>query len=213
MAGGTGIDIQEPAAATAEAAAPLLEKTTYWEGCPGCAAERRKAENPGIPYMLFFHIWIIILVSCLPISFIYPFLYFMAYTIEVCRLEHQAIGMSLDSTSWAMGLIIGSVIGGYLAQPAEKYPKLFPGNSLFGRGVSVILYQTFIYPNIEKFLGPINTSRVAAVLSMILVFTYPPMTHLPRPWLQIVLNVVSVLKSNFVVFMGTKASTCFLLSR
>jgi MFS family permease len=56
-----------------------------------------------------------------------------AYTTEVCRPEHQAIGLSLDSTSWAMGLIIGSVIGGYLAQPTEKYPKLFPGNSLFGR--------------------------------------------------------------------------------
>nr|BAG89474.1 unnamed protein product [Oryza sativa Japonica Group] len=223
-----------------------------------------------------------------------------------------------------MGLIIGSVIGGYLAQPTEKYPKLFPGNSLFGRypyllpslcisvfcfiifiscmwlpetlhdlkvhkkddgpiespvahfakseelleqhitptinknlfknwplmssiilyciicfddmayteifslwsesdkkygglsfspedvgqvlaisGVSVMLYQTFIYPNIEKILGPINTSRVAAVLSMVLLFTYSPMTHLPRPWVQIVLNIVSVLKSNLVVTIVT----------
>ncbi|KAF0909097.1 hypothetical protein E2562_031353 [Oryza meyeriana var. granulata] len=399
MAGSSEIDIEEEVAA----AAPLLEKTTNLEGCPGCAAERRKAENPGIPYLQFFHIWIIILVSCLPISFIYPFLYFMirdvhvaktiedigfyggfvgasymvgraltstvwgmvadrigrkpvivfgifftvvfntlfglskhywmaittrflvgslngllgpirAYTMEVCRPEHQAIGLSLDSTSWAIGLIIGPVIGGYLAQPAEKYPKLFPGNSLFGRfpyllpslcisvfcfiiliscmwlpetlhdhrvhtkekdqaigsafahfakpeelveqhispitnkslfknwplmssiilyciicfddmayteifslwsesdrkygglsfspedvgqvlaisGASVMFYQTFIYPNIEKILGPITTSRVAAVLSMVSLFTYPPMTHLPRPWLQIVLNIVSV---------------------
>ncbi|OEL14844.1 Protein ZINC INDUCED FACILITATOR-LIKE 1 [Dichanthelium oligosanthes] len=37
------------------------------------------------------------------------------------------------STAWAMGLIIGPAIGGYLAQPTEKYPKLFPANSLFER--------------------------------------------------------------------------------
>jgi hypothetical protein len=34
---------------------------------------------------------------------------------------------------------------------------------------------------------------------MVLLFTYSPMTHLPRPWVQIVLNIVSVLKSNLVV--------------
>uniref|UniRef100_A0A0E0DS23 Major facilitator superfamily (MFS) profile domain-containing protein n=1 Tax=Oryza meridionalis TaxID=40149 RepID=A0A0E0DS23_9ORYZ len=325
MAGGSEFDIQEAAASAsataAAAAAPLLEKKiTYWEGCPGCAVERRKAENPGVPYLQFFHIWIIILVSCLPITFIYPFLYFMirdlhvaktiedigfyggfvgasymlgraltstiwgmvadrigrkpAYTTEVCRPEHQAIGLSLDSTSWAMGLIIGSVIGGYLAQetlhdlkvhkkddgPIESpvahfakseelleqhstptinknlfknwplmssiilyciicfddmaYTEIFSlwsesdkkygglsfspedvGQVLAISGVSVMLYQTFIYPNIEKILGPINTSRVAAVLSMVLLFTYSPMTHLPRPWVQIVLNIVSVLKN------------------
>uniref|UniRef100_A0A0E0DS30 Major facilitator superfamily (MFS) profile domain-containing protein n=1 Tax=Oryza meridionalis TaxID=40149 RepID=A0A0E0DS30_9ORYZ len=114
MAGGSEFDIQEAAASAsataAAAAAPLLEKKiTYWEGCPGCAVERRKAENPGVPYLQFFHIWIIILVS-------YRIGRKPAYTTEVCRPEHQAIGLSLDSTSWAMGLIIGSVIGGYLAQ-------------------------------------------------------------------------------------------------
>uniref|UniRef100_A0A0E0DS26 Major facilitator superfamily (MFS) profile domain-containing protein n=1 Tax=Oryza meridionalis TaxID=40149 RepID=A0A0E0DS26_9ORYZ len=272
MAGGSEFDIQEAAASAsataAAAAAPLLEKKiTYWEGCPGCAVERRKAENPGVPYLQFFHIWIIILVS-------YRIGRKPAYTTEVCRPEHQAIGLSLDSTSWAMGLIIGSVIGGYLAQetlhdlkvhkkddgPIESpvahfakseelleqhstptinknlfknwplmssiilyciicfddmaYTEIFSlwsesdkkygglsfspedvGQVLAISGVSVMLYQTFIYPNIEKILGPINTSRVAAVLSMVLLFTYSPMTHLPRPWVQIVLNIVSVLKN------------------
>uniref|UniRef100_A0A0D3GMZ3 Major facilitator superfamily (MFS) profile domain-containing protein n=1 Tax=Oryza barthii TaxID=65489 RepID=A0A0D3GMZ3_9ORYZ len=298
MAGGSEFDIQEAAASASASAsaAPLLEKKiTYWEGCPGCAVERRKAENPGVPYLQFFHIWIIILVSCLPITFIYPFLYFMirdlhvaktiedigfyggfvgasymlgraltstiwgmvadrigrkpvivfgifftlvfntmfglsthywmaittrflvgslngllgpirAYTIEVCRPEHQAIGLSLDSTSWAMGLIIGSVIGGYLAQVPVLITFFMYIGLLFyylyklhvAAGVSVMVYQTFIYPNIEKNLGPINTSRVAAVLSMVLLFTYSPMTHLPRHWLQIVLNIVSVLKVTIV---------------
>jgi hypothetical protein len=49
-----------------EATTPLLvgKPKVYFNGCPGCANDRRKAENPGIPYGQFFHIWIIILVSC-----------------------------------------------------------------------------------------------------------------------------------------------------
>ncbi|KAL6905680.1 hypothetical protein ACP4OV_003281 [Aristida adscensionis] len=395
------------------AAAPLLGKTKrelYVDGCPGCAVDRRKAENPGIPYKLFLHIWIIILVSCLPISSMLPFLYFMvrylniakrvedigfyagfigasymfgraatsmiwgmvadrigrkpvivitilstivfntlfglsvhywmalatrfllgflngllgpirAYAVEVCRPEHQSMGLSLVSTSWAIALIIGPAIGGYLAQPTEKYPKLFPANSLFGRfpyflpclcisvfcsivlisciwlpetmhvhkldkredqatkslvahladseesdeqyncssnrnlfknwpfmssiilfcivqfedmaygeifclwaesdkkygglgfsskdvgqiltitGASIVLYQTFIFPHITKLLGPIKTSRIAAILSMVLLYAYPPMTHLSKAWLSIILSIASSLKNNFVVTM------------
>uniref|UniRef100_A0A0E0DS29 Major facilitator superfamily (MFS) profile domain-containing protein n=1 Tax=Oryza meridionalis TaxID=40149 RepID=A0A0E0DS29_9ORYZ len=258
MAGGSEFDIQEAAASAsataAAAAAPLLEKKiTYWEGCPGCAVERRKAENPGVPYLQFFHIWIIILVSCLPITFIYPFLYFMAYTTEVCRPEHQAIGLSLETLhdlkvhkkddgpiespvahfakseelleqhstptinknlfkNWPLmsSIILYCIICfddmayteifSLWSESDKKYGGLSfspedVGQVLAISGVSVMLYQTFIYPNIEKILGPINTSRVAAVLSMVLLFTYSPMTHLPRPWVQIVLNIVSVLKN------------------
>ncbi|CAN6357518.1 unnamed protein product [Urochloa humidicola] len=185
-----------------------------------------------------------------------------AYAVEVCRTEHQAIGLSLVSTAWAIGLIIGPAIGGYLAQPAEKYPKLFHANSIFGRfpyllpclcvsifcfvilmsciflpifslwaesgkkfgglsfssedvgqvlvvaGVSILLYQTFIYPHFVKVHGPINTSRVATILSGVLLFTYPPMTHLSGLWLSIAVNIASALKSIFVV---TVVTCCFIL--
>ncbi|CAL4911763.1 unnamed protein product [Urochloa decumbens] len=391
-----------------EAARPLLEEKpdVYFDGCPGCAMDRRKAENPGIPYGLFFHMWIINLVTCLPVSSLFPFLYFMirdlgiakrvedigfyagfvgasymlgraltsifwgiladrigrkpiivittfsslvfntlfglsmnywmaistrfllgflngslgtirAYAVEVSRPEHHTIGLSLVNTSWAIALIIGPAIGGYLAQPTEKFPNLFSADSLFGRfpyflpclfisiicfivlisyiwlpetlhthkvhkkkddqcreslitylsdskefdkqcststknkglltnwplmssivlycitcfddmayseifslwaesdkkygglsfssedvgnvlvvtGASILLYQTFIYPHIVKVLGLINSSRVATILSMVLLFTYPPMANLSRPWLSIVINIASMLKS------------------
>ncbi|KAI5001411.1 hypothetical protein ZWY2020_026061 [Hordeum vulgare] len=403
-----------------EAAAPLLEwqAAVYHEGCPGCGVERRKALNPGIPYKQFFHIWIIILVSCLPISSLFPFLYFMiqdlhiagtvedvgfyagfvgasymlgraltstawgvvadrigrkpvivfgifstilfntlfglsvhywmaistrflvgllngligpisAYAVEVCRPEHHATALSHVTMAWAIGLIIGPTIGGYLAQPVEKYPKLFPVDSLFGRfpyflpclcisifcfvvlisciwlpetmhnhktngkghrvseslsphfsnsdelvehtitsatktnilknwplmssiilycvvcfddmaytevfslwaesdkmhgglsfssedvgqvlaisGASILVYQTFLYPRVVRVLGPINTSRAAASLSMVLMFTYAPITHLSRPWSSIAVNIASVLKCNFVI---TIATSCLIL--
>ncbi|KAF0907259.1 hypothetical protein E2562_015762, partial [Oryza meyeriana var. granulata] len=41
------------------------------------------------------------------------------------------------------------------------------------------------------------------ILSMILLFSYPPMTYLSRPWLSIVVNIASVLKNNSVVTIIT----------
>uniref|UniRef100_A0A0E0BNJ4 Major facilitator superfamily (MFS) profile domain-containing protein n=1 Tax=Oryza glumipatula TaxID=40148 RepID=A0A0E0BNJ4_9ORYZ len=56
-----------------------------------------------------------------------------AYAIEVCRPEHEALALSLVSTAWGIGLIIGPAIGGYLSQPAEKFPNVFSPDSLFAR--------------------------------------------------------------------------------
>ncbi|KAF8648591.1 hypothetical protein HU200_064635 [Digitaria exilis] len=244
-----------------------------------------------------------------------------AYAVEVCRPEHHAIGLSIVSTSWAVALIIGPAIGGYLAQPTEKYPKLFPANSFFGRfpyllpclcmsvfyfvilisciwlpetlhmhrlekkedqstnsfefvnehststttkslfrnwplmssitlfcitcfddmayseifplwaesnkkfgglsfstedvgnvlvvtGASILLYQTFIYPRFVQVLGVINTSRVAAILSTLLLITYPPMTNLSRPWLYYAVNIASLLKN---ICVATVVTCSFIL--
>uniref|UniRef100_A0A453KBF4 Major facilitator superfamily (MFS) profile domain-containing protein n=1 Tax=Aegilops tauschii subsp. strangulata TaxID=200361 RepID=A0A453KBF4_AEGTS len=37
------------------------------------------------------------------------------------------------NTAWGFGLVIGPALGGYLAQPAEKYPQIFSKESVFGR--------------------------------------------------------------------------------
>ncbi|XP_037412713.1 probable peptide/nitrate transporter At3g43790 isoform X3 [Triticum dicoccoides] len=56
-----------------------------------------------------------------------------AYASEVCRKEHQALGISLVTSSRAIALVIGPAIGGFLAQPTKKYPNLFSEESIFGR--------------------------------------------------------------------------------
>ncbi|XBI26891.1 probable peptide/nitrate transporter At3g43790 isoform X1 [Triticum dicoccoides] len=56
-----------------------------------------------------------------------------AYASEVCRKEHSHLALSLMSSSRGIGLIVGPAIGGYLAQPADKYPGIFSVNSIFGR--------------------------------------------------------------------------------
>ncbi|KAJ4720470.1 zinc induced facilitator-like 1 [Melia azedarach] len=56
-----------------------------------------------------------------------------AYASEIFREEHQGLGMSTVSTAWGIGLVIGPALGGFLAQPAEKFPSIFSKESLFGK--------------------------------------------------------------------------------
>ncbi|OMO67509.1 Tetracycline resistance protein, TetA/multidrug resistance protein MdtG [Corchorus capsularis] len=56
-----------------------------------------------------------------------------AYASEVCREEYRSLALSVVSTSRGIGLIIGPAIGGFFAQPAEKYPNVFAKSSIFGR--------------------------------------------------------------------------------
>ncbi|XP_038692002.1 protein ZINC INDUCED FACILITATOR-LIKE 1-like [Tripterygium wilfordii] len=204
-----------------ESKKPLLEKR-YYENCPGCKTDLLKQSRTGIPVRELVSIWIALLCNALPVSSLFPFLYFMirdfqiakrvedigyyagilgssfmfgraltsvlwgvmadrygrkpviimgsfsvvifntlfglslnfwmaigarfllgsfngllgpmtAYAVEIFREEHQALGLSIVSTSWGIGLIIGPALGGFLAQPADKYPSIFSKESLFGR--------------------------------------------------------------------------------
>jgi MFS family permease len=56
-----------------------------------------------------------------------------AYATEVCRKEYNHLALAVVSSSRGIGLIIGPAIGGYLAQPADKYPSIFSQTSIFGR--------------------------------------------------------------------------------
>ncbi|XP_074574907.1 putative peptide/nitrate transporter At3g43790 isoform X2 [Curcuma longa] len=388
---------------------PLLNpKVYFFDDCPGCKQDRKKESNPGIPYKEFFYVWIVTLCTALPISSLFPFLYFMirdlhvaereedigfyagfvgasfmvgrastsmlwgifadkygrkpvilisifsvvifntffglstsywmaistrlllgllngisgpikAYSVEVCREEHQSLGVSLVSTAWGIGLIIGPALGGFLAQPAEKYPKIFSQDSFFARfpyclpcalisllalgvfiaslwlpetlhnhdpqnmvdvatedvetsicssglrgghgefekndapqknllknwplmssiivycifslhdmayseifslwavsdksygglsfssqdvgvvlavaGFGLLIFQIFLYPPIERFLGSINSIRVAAVLSMPLLAAYPFMASISGLLLKVIVNFASLLKN------------------
>ncbi|KAK9067467.1 hypothetical protein SSX86_014796 [Deinandra increscens subsp. villosa] len=200
---------------------PLL-KPVYHENCPGCKVDRQKRIQTGLPIKELVFIWIIVLCVTLPISSLFPFLYFMvrdfniaekeedisyyagfvgssymigraltsvfwgvvadrygrkpvillgtsvvvifntlfgfsvnyrmaiitrfllgllnglfgpikAYASELFPERHQALGLSSISTSWGIGLTVGPALGGFLAQPAEKFPSLVSSDSLFGR--------------------------------------------------------------------------------
>ncbi|KAL6326358.1 hypothetical protein AAG906_007863 [Vitis piasezkii] len=137
----------------------VLLKKVYHGGCPGCRVEHLKDTERGLPVKQLFFVWIVVLCNALPISSLFPYLYFMvstafsleipnyylpwmmftligpimAYATEIFREEYQALGLSIINTAWGVGLIIGPALGGFLAQPAEKYPNIFSKESIFGR--------------------------------------------------------------------------------
>ncbi|KAF0917457.1 hypothetical protein E2562_020573 [Oryza meyeriana var. granulata] len=255
-----------------------------------------------------------------------------AYASEVCRKEHQALGISLVTSSRAIALVVGPAIGGFLSQPAKKYPNLFSEECIFGRfpyflpcfvisvlaagacvaciwlpetlhmhhddkveaidaleaqdaasdsedgtakesgsgrmghtknllknwqlmsaitlycvfslydtayleifslwavssrkyrglsftsqdvgtilaisGFGVLVYQLAIYPFLAKYIGPIKPFRYAAVLSILLLSTYPFMANLYGLELKILINIASVLKN---MFAATITIACNIL--
>lgn len=234
-----------------EQSEPLLTKgVKYYENCPGCKVEERKEKQKACPLKELILLALLVLCNALPISSLYPFVYFMvrdfhmgktedigyyagyigssfmfgrfltsvlwgmaadkygrkpimiigvssvivfntlfgmstnfwmaismrfllgsfngligpvkAYASEVCRDEHQALGLSLVGTMWGIGLIIGPALGGFLAQPADKYPEIFPKNSLFGR-----------FP----YLLPCLCISVIAVVVLVTTFWLPETLH------------------------------------
>ncbi|XP_054816244.1 protein ZINC INDUCED FACILITATOR-LIKE 1-like isoform X2 [Prosopis cineraria] len=374
--------------------APLL-KNRYYENCPGCKVDRAKALNKGSPLKHLLNIWMLTMCTTLPISCIFPFIYFMvrdfgiaeteadigtyagylgssfmlgrgltsvawgivadrygrkytillgtiaitvfntlfglctsfwmavstrfllgglngslgtimAYCTEILPEEHQAKGLATYSSAWGIALVIGPALGGYLAQPVEKYPHIFPKGSLFDKfpyflpclvisafalivlvactwlpetlhnhkvsndynkhaealenditekpfqkdgnlflnwplmssiiiycvfslhdiaysevfslwavsplelgglnfttddvgdvlsisGFALLFYQIFIYPTMEKACGTINLARIAAVLTMPLLQSYPLIAMLSGFTLHLVIAIASVL--------------------
>ncbi|KAE9592771.1 putative major facilitator superfamily [Lupinus albus] len=56
-----------------------------------------------------------------------------AHASELFREEHQAIGLSTITAAWGLGIIIGPALGGYLAQPVEKFPHIFLKGSFWDK--------------------------------------------------------------------------------
>uniref|UniRef100_A0A453KCE2 Major facilitator superfamily (MFS) profile domain-containing protein n=1 Tax=Aegilops tauschii subsp. strangulata TaxID=200361 RepID=A0A453KCE2_AEGTS len=126
-----------------------------------------------------------------------------AYSIEVCRDDEQALGISIVNTAWGLGLIIGPAIGGYLAQvPISSsmslhinFRNLRPHKLHMASGVSLLVYQIFVYRWLNNTLGPVNSTRIASALSIPIIAAYPFMTHLSGIRLGLALYIAAMIKS------------------
>ncbi|URE39315.1 major facilitator superfamily antiporter [Musa troglodytarum] len=138
-----------------------------------------------------------------------------AYASEVCHKEYQALGLSLVSSSRGIGLIVGPAIGGFFAQIFSLWAvsnKTYGGLSFSSQevgevlaisGLNLLVYQLFLYPCFEKYLGPISSSRAAAIFSIPLLTSYPFMSKLSGLKLFFVVNCASLLKNAISVTITT----------
>eukprot|EP00160_Parvularia_atlantis_P000419 Unigene10346_Nuclearia_a/m.31603 Unigene10346_Nuclearia_a/g.31603 ORF Unigene10346_Nuclearia_a/g.31603 Unigene10346_Nuclearia_a/m.31603 type:complete len:640 (+) Unigene10346_Nuclearia_a:51-1970(+) len=56
-----------------------------------------------------------------------------SYLGRVTDSSNSAHAMALLSGAWAIGSILAPMIGGFLSEPADKYPDAFPRDGLFGQ--------------------------------------------------------------------------------
>uniref|UniRef100_A0A453J3M0 Uncharacterized protein n=1 Tax=Aegilops tauschii subsp. strangulata TaxID=200361 RepID=A0A453J3M0_AEGTS len=82
------------------------------------------------------------------------------------------------------------------------------GQVLAASGAGLLLYQIFVYRHVHKYLGSIISSRIAAVLSIPLLATYPFMTHLSGTKLGLAIYCAAVMKGAFATTILT--GTCIL---
>ncbi|RUS76873.1 hypothetical protein EGW08_015364 [Elysia chlorotica] len=55
-----------------------------------------------------------------------------AVLYDISDNSNQAVSMSMLSISWGLGMVVGPAMGGFLADPAKKWPGLFDPDGLFG---------------------------------------------------------------------------------
>jgi MFS family permease len=103
--------------------APPTPPALYVDGCPGCAIERKKEANKGIPYKEFFFVAVTTVASALPISSLFPFLYYMIEDLHVAKTE-QDIGLYAGflGASYFVGRFLASLFWGVVADRIGRKP-------------------------------------------------------------------------------------------
>ncbi|KAM0893444.1 hypothetical protein ACQ4PT_025124 [Festuca glaucescens] len=121
-------------AAAAEAAA----EACHHDGCPGCAMDRRKVSLGGsIPYKELFYVGATSLAASLPITCLFPFMYFMVRDFHIAKTEED-IGSYAGflAASYMIGRAITSIFWGIASDRLGRKPVI-----VFAM-LSVVILQT-----------------------------------------------------------------------
>ncbi|KAF3771751.1 ZINC INDUCED FACILITATOR 1 protein [Nymphaea thermarum] len=124
----------------AENKEPLLKhQVVYHENCPGCKLERKKELHTGIPLKELLFMGIVVLSNALPISSLFPFLYFMIRDFHVTkRVEDIGYYAGYLGSSYMFGRFLTSVLWGMAADRFGRKPIILLGTS------SVLVMHIFL---------------------------------------------------------------------
>ncbi|CAN1298521.1 Protein ZINC INDUCED FACILITATOR-LIKE 1 [Linum perenne] len=158
-------------AETEDYTVPLLKKQ-YYENCPGCKVDQHKYLKRGLPIREFLSIWTVVLCTALPISSLFPYLYFMVSMQVIVRDfkiadKEEDIGYYAGyvGSSFMFGRALTSVFWGLVADRYGRKPVLIFGtssvvifNTLFGLSTNFWMAVTarFLLGSLNGLLGPIK---------------------------------------------------------
>ncbi|EXC30779.1 Protein ZINC INDUCED FACILITATOR-LIKE 1 [Morus notabilis] len=162
-----------------EALVKQEERISYDENCPGCKIEKLKHSNPGIPFKHLFYVFVVCLSAALPISSLFPFLYFMIRDFHIAKTDED-IGyyVGFVGSAFMFGRFFTSVLWGMIADRYGRKPVVIFGtiaidyneandnhlrvifNTLFGLSTNfwMALSARFLLGSLCGILGPMRTS-------------------------------------------------------
>ncbi|XXG52736.1 hypothetical protein AAC387_Pa03g0974 [Persea americana] len=138
----------------------------YYENCPGCRHDRINEERLGIPFKTFIFIWSVQLCTALPISSLFPFLYFMISDFHIAKMEHD-IGYYAGflAASFMIGRALTAILWGIAADRYGRKPiillctiSVVIFNTLFGLSTSfwMAISMRFLLGCFNGLVGPIK---------------------------------------------------------
>ncbi|KAL8231755.1 hypothetical protein R6Q57_001533 [Mikania cordata] len=144
---------------------PLLIKS-YHQGCPGCCVDQKKELQTGLPIKEVLFIWIVALSVALPISSLFPFLYFMIRDFNIAEKEEDiSYYAGFVGSAYMIGRALTSVFWGVVADRYGRKPVFLLGtstvvifNTLFGFSVNywMAIITRFLLGFLNGLLGPIK---------------------------------------------------------
>ncbi|CAJ1977974.1 unnamed protein product [Sphenostylis stenocarpa] len=146
---------------------PLLENK-YYEGCPGCQVDQAKesSKGQGVPVRNLFIIWTVVLCAALPISSLFPFLYFMVRDFHIAKTEADISSYAgYVGSAFMLGRCLTSALWGFVADIYGRKPVIVIGiiavvifNTLFGLSTSfwMAVITRFLQGSLNGLLGPVK---------------------------------------------------------
>lgn len=145
---------------------PLLKKSvTYHENCHGCKVEQLKETRKGYPLKELTLVGLLVLCNSLPISALFPFLYFMVRDFHIAKTEDIGYYAGYIGSSFMFGRFLTSVLWGIAADKYGRKPVMLIGvfsvvvfNTLFGLSVNfwMAISMRFLLGSFNGMLGPVK---------------------------------------------------------
>ncbi|CAJ2638642.1 unnamed protein product [Trifolium pratense] len=143
-----------------------LLKKTYYDNCPGCKVDKAKELKTDVSFRNLLNIWMVVLCSALPISSLFPYLYFMIRDFNIAKREEDISAYAgYVGSAFMLGRSFTSIPWGMVADRYGRKPVAIIGiisviifNTLFGLSTSFWMAVTtrFLLGSLNGLLGPMK---------------------------------------------------------